>query len=444
MSAHPSVEKLATGEWSPARFRRHLRETGTPLVARVRPDEVEVTFVDEPGADTTVTLSVVIGPRIGFNPLAPEFTPVPGTPFRTLTLRMRSDLRFSYVFTRRGPTGDGGPGPAGGQVRAGEGERVPDPFNPPPRFSECAVERFSGASVAVLPDAEPLPWLDRAEARPAPAMDSAVLASQVLGDERRIRVSMPPGEHADDSALPFVIHLDGTPEHSAPGVRDALVEAGLIRPCAVVLVDQLGQRRDKELLCDPAFSRMLVEELLPWLHHRYPLTRDPADVALAGESFGGLCAGWTALHHPDAFGNAILQSPSCGYHPDLTWGTGAGELLRRTPVPTLIADVLAAPAAPVRVFHDVGELEASNTHSRWLDHALTAQGYDTRYREFAGGHDYAWWRGLFADALLWCFPRKSGDSGMDTDTDGDSGTRCEGGTRGAGGTRSAGAEGSPA
>ncbi|MEU6286209.1 alpha/beta hydrolase-fold protein [Streptomyces sp. NPDC046988] len=393
----PTVEKLSTGEWSPERFRRHLQEAGTPLVERVCADEVEVTFVDEPADGSTATLSVVIGPRIGFNPIETGFAPVAGTPFHVLTLRMRSDLRFSYVFTRRGPTG------------TGEGEQVPDPFNPPPRFSQCAVERFSGASVAALPDAEPLPWLDQAEARPAPAMDSAVLASELLGNERRIWVSMPPGEFSDDSALPFVIHLDGTPEHSAPGVRDALVEAGLIRPCAVVLVDQLGQRRYQELLCDPAFSRMLVEELLPWLHHRYPLARDPADVALAGESFGGLCAGWTALHHPGAFGNAILQSPSCGYHPDLTWGTGAGELLRRTPVPTLIADCLAAEAAPVRVFHDVGELEGSNTHSRWLDHVLTAKGYDTRYREFAGGHDYAWWRGLLADALLWCFPPKSGD-----------------------------------
>ncbi|MFD3314308.1 alpha/beta hydrolase [Streptomyces sp. NPDC058694] len=392
----PSVEKLSTGAWSPERFREHLKQSGTPLVERVSADEVEVTFVDEPGDDdTTVTLSVVIGPRIGFNPIGTEFTPVAGTPFRVLTLRMRSDLRFSYVFTRGGPTR--------------EGEQVPDPFNPPPRFSECSVERFSGASVAVLPDALPLPWLDRAEARPAPAMDCAVLASESLGNERRIWVSMPPGELSDGSALPFVIHLDGTPDHSAPSVRDALVEAGLIRPCAVVLVDQLGPQRDKELLCDPAFSRMLVEELLPWLHHRYPLSRDPADVALAGESFGGLCAGWTALHHPTAFGNAILQSPSCGYHPDLTWGTGAGELLRRTPVPTLIADHLAADAAPVRVFHDVGELEGSNTHSRWLDHVLTAKGYDTRYREFAGGHDYAWWRGLFADALLWCFPLGDSD-----------------------------------
>jgi enterochelin esterase-like enzyme len=390
---NPFVEKLLTGEWSPERFRQHLVETGTPLVERVTADEVEVTFVAEPEDDMTVILAVVIGPRIAFNSIDTEFTSVAGTPFHALTLRMRSDLRFSYVFRRRGPTG--------------EEEQVPDPFNPPPRFSECSVERFSGASVAALPDAVPLPWLDQAEAQPAPAMESAILASELLGNERRIWVSMPPGEFSDESALPFVIHLDGTPDHSAPSVRDALVQAGLIRPCVVVLVDQLGLQRDKELLCNPAFSQMLIEELLPWLHHRYPLSRDPGDVALAGESFGGLCAAWTALHHPAAFGNAIIQSPSCGYHPDLKWRAGSVDLMRHNPVPTLMADYLAMDTAPVRIFHDVGELESSNTHSRWLDQVLTGKGYDTIYREFAGGHDYTWWRGLFADALLWCFPLKA-------------------------------------
>lgn len=387
---NPFVEKLSTGEWGPDRFSRHLRETGAPLVERLRAGEVEVTFVDEPGHDTTTRLSVVIGPTIGRNTIDLEFASVAGTPFRVLTLPMRSDLRVSYVFTRREPTG--------------EEEQVADPFNPPPPFSDYPEARFSGSSVAVLPDAVPLPWLDQAESWPAPTIEPAMLASELLGNERRIWVSMPPGELADDSALPFVVHLDGTPDHSAPSVRDALVRAGLIRPCVVVLVDQLGQQRYTELLCNPAFSRMLVDELLPWLRRRHPLSPDPGDVALAGESFGGLCAAWTALHHPMSFGNAIIQSPSCMYHPDLRFGTGAGELLRRIPVPTLIADLLAAEPQPIRIFHDVGELEGSITHSRWLDHVLTAKGYDTTYTEFAGGHDFAWWRGLFADALRWCFP----------------------------------------
>lgn len=245
----PAVQKLSAGEWDPERFRRHLAKAGVPPVERVGDDEVEVTFIDEPGSDTTTRLSVVIGLIIGRNTIDEEFAAVPGTPFRVLTLRMRSDLRFGYVFTRRGPTG--------------EDEQVPDPFNPPPPFSEYSEPRFSGSSVLTLPDAEPLPWLDWAEARPALMPEPSVLVSEILGNERRIWVSMPPGEASNDRPLPLVIQLDGTPEHSAPSVRDALVEAGVIRPCAVVLVDQLGSQRYEELLCSAEFSRMLVEELLP-------------------------------------------------------------------------------------------------------------------------------------------------------------------------------------
>lgn len=364
-------------------------------------DEVEVTFVDNAPDDVTTTLQTVIGPTIGLNP-AGDLAPVDGTTRRTLTVRMRSDLRFAYVFTRRSATGGI--------------HRVPDPANPPPRFSTCSVERYSGASVLALPDAEPLPWLEEAEASPTPDVAPVVLASDVLGSERRIWVSLPPGapgdlgapgdfgELEDAGPLAVVVHLDGTLEHSAPSVRDALVRAGVIRPCVVVLVENPADQRNAELLCNEMFSRFLVEELVPWLRENHPVSHDPADVALAGESFGGLCAAWTSLHHADTFGNAILQSPSCGYHPDQRWGTGAGELLRRTPVPTLMADFLAADRAPLRVFHDVGELEGSITASRWLDQVLRLKGYDTEYREYAGGHDYAWWRGLLADALLFCFP----------------------------------------
>jgi hypothetical protein len=45
---------------------------------------------------------------------------------------------------------------------------------------------------------------------------------------------------------------------------------------------------------------------------------------------------------------------------------------------------------------------------RWLHDVLVSKGYDTVYREFAGGHDAAWWRGTFADALLWVFPALNG------------------------------------
>src|SRR5699024_2617733 len=75
--------------------------------------------------------------------------------------------------------------------------------------------------------------------------------------------------------------------------------------------------RDVELTAHAPFSRMLATELVPWVRQRYGISAAAGDLALSGSSYGGLCAAWTALHHPDVFGNALIQSPSCWFHPEL-------------------------------------------------------------------------------------------------------------------------------
>jgi enterochelin esterase family protein len=38
--------------------------------------------------------------------------------------------------------------------------------------------------------------------------------------------------------------------------------------------------------------------------------------------------------------------------------------------------------------------------NRYMRDVLIAKGYDVTYHEYAGGHDYSWWRGLLADGLI--------------------------------------------
>lgn len=214
-----------------------------------------------------------------------------------------------------------------------------------------------------------------------------------------------------------MIVFDGMAGHTAPAVRDALVRAGRIRGAMVVLVDQIGLR-DVELTAHAPFPRMLARELVPWVRQRYGISAAAGDLALSGSSYGGLCAAWTALHHPDVFGNALIQSQSCWFHPELPplgRSTDADEpevVGRHLMTPTLVSAFAEHERVPVRIFHEVGRLEVGpppaqirQVHgNRWLHDVLRLRGYDTVYREFAGGHDATWWRATWADGMQWLFP----------------------------------------
>jgi enterochelin esterase family protein len=132
----------------------------------------------------------------------------------------------------------------------------------------------------------------------------------------------------------------------------------------------------------------LTEELLPWADERLSFGDDPARTVVAGSSLGGLTAAYCGLRRPDRFGLVLSQS---------------GAFSRGLP-----GDFAQAERLPLRFWLDVGRYETmtfeqlpslyhANLHMRDV---LVAKGYDVVFREFAGGHDYFWWRETIADGLV--------------------------------------------
>lgn len=314
--------------------------------------------------------------------------------FWSLTLALPAAARFTYGFTVH---------------RNGTDAHDTDDTH---RRSAPQRDPRLAEAVAELPDATPLPWLERAQALESePQLDTLNLSSEILGNTRDAWVSVPPSWTNDGERYPFVVLFDGTGEHTAPRVRDALSAAGAIRDCVVILVDPLNLR-NQELTANPDFSRAVATELLDLLRQRYHLSAQPEDAAVSGSSFGGLCAGYTALHHPDTFGVAIMQSPSCWY---TAREQAEGDLVGTEPVPTLIQEFLDADPHVLnrlRLYQECGIWEFGPPPARvwqvlgnrWLNQILALRGATTAYREFAGGHDAAWWRGTWAEALIWAFP----------------------------------------
>jgi enterochelin esterase-like enzyme len=75
----------------------------------------------------------------------------------------------------------------------------------------------------------------------------------------------------------------------------------------------------------------------------------------------------------------------------------------------LMREVVAAPAKPLRFWMEVGIFEGGGVplaganqlaQTRHMRDVLIAKGYDVSYHEYAGGHNWASWRGTFAEGLI--------------------------------------------
>ena len=102
---------------------------------------------------------------------------------------------------------------------------------------------------------------------------------------------------------------------------------------------------------------------------------------------GGVAAAYCALRYPEVFGNVLSQTGWFRWRPE---GDDEFEWLAR--------EFAGAPLLPLRWWLDVGALEQARmldygpTHlvaNRHMRDVLRAKGYDVRYLEYYGGHDYS-------------------------------------------------------
>jgi enterochelin esterase family protein len=299
------------------------------------------------------------------------------------TYELERDVRATYWFTRK-------------RLPEGSGDFLHDPLNPRTFLytgdPEIAGEEDLVGSLVELPDAAPLTWSVERDV-PRGTVEEHRLRSERLDNERRVYTYAPPGYDAA-TAYPLLVVFDGRAYVDdsfvpLPTVLDNLIADGRIPPAVAVLPDSLDQEtRMRELFVHEPFVEFLADELLPWARERLSFADDPAQTVVAGSSAGGLTAAYAALRRPDLFGLVLSQS---------------GAFQRGFP-----SEFARAERVPARFYLDAGRLDAlafgdfasllhANRHFRDV---LVAKGYDVTYAEFAGGHDYLWWRETIADGLV--------------------------------------------
>jgi enterochelin esterase-like enzyme len=112
-----------------------------------------------------------------------------------------------------------------------------------------------------------------------------------------------------------------------------------------------------------AYTRFIVDEMLPEVGKKYALATDPARRAIGGASSGAICAFTVAWHRPDQFRNVVSligSYTSIAYRParDGQPMVSGGEIY-----PTLIRK---NPIKPIKIFLQDGSNDLSNTHGNWF------------------------------------------------------------------------------
>ena len=373
-------------------FWQESARNGTPLVepARDRPGEVIVTFVWRAKAGTQdVELMAPLATKPGM-PLF-QLRRLLNSDLWYKSWQMRDDLRFTYRFAVNLSAGDNGK----------PQEPTIDPLNS--RRTKLWLNEKDppgDISIAAMPRAQEPTWITKDPYAPEGKLERHAFKSSILHNERGISIYTPPGYNPNPkNEYRLLVLFDGFDyQHSipTPTILDNLIYTGKLPPTVAVLIDNPREFRISELRYNAAFVDFVSKEVLPWVHKRWNVTRDPSKSTVGGLSLGGSASGFIAMRRPDLFGNVISQSGSY-------WCCNEGALSWEW----LAAAYRAKPKLPIKFFIEAGLLENITREGPTLLEAnrhfaamLKSKGYTVTYKEVGGSHEPVHWRGELAEGLM--------------------------------------------
>jgi enterochelin esterase family protein len=224
------------------------------------------------------------------------------------------------------------------------------------------------------------------------------LESAILGGPRIVCVYTPPeyDPHAEGGYRLLVLS-DGLSYRNwsaAARMLDHLIRSHRLPPIISVWVDEPADGRTAHPEHNSASADFLAEEMLPWLHERWNVTRDPQKTII-GSTSEGAAAVFAALRRPDLFGNVLSQSDSFwDWHDDAQWEllTSQYEVDPRLSVRFFIMAV-----APEEAAADGAALLAAD--QRFPD-ILKSRGYRVTHEEGGGTRERVHWQETLPQGLI--------------------------------------------
>lgn len=160
--------------------------------------------------------------------------------------------------------------------------------------------------------------------------------------------------------------------------------------------------RLSECSCNPRFAKFIAVELIEFLEVVYPELKKVRQRVLAGVSFSGLAAVFTATEFPGVFQKVVAQSGSFWWKDNWL----IKHLNKRSaPLPSSFYLDVGTLETEVDVEGDSTEDTFQSTSQidsvKQLRDALLSQGCLVNYVEFSGGHEAKEWAQTLPGALIW-------------------------------------------
>jgi enterochelin esterase family protein len=187
-----------------------------------------------------------------------------------------------------------------------------DPANP-----AKTISRSGECSELRMPRYQSLTWLESPSTAPPGQIEEFTFYSQTLGNQRPIRVYLPPGYEQSQVVYPSLYVNAGLEYLDFAKLNltlDHLISTGEIRPIVVVCIAPLANKRREEYGNNPKFADFICNEVVTRIQKRYRVVDNADHRAIMGAGFGGLVSFYIALRHPEVFHLVAGQSSHFGYN----------------------------------------------------------------------------------------------------------------------------------
>ena len=250
--------------------------------------------------------------------------------------------------------------------------------------------------VAMRASADPPKGFDEVRDVPHGKLERVTYPSKTAGGDRPVNVYLPPGYDAKAKyPVLYLLHGSGDDETgwaikgSAAAVLDNLYAGAKAAPVTMIVVmpwgfvvktgEKVPTDRDARRKTITDFETDLVNDLIPWVEAKYPVTADANHRAVVGLSMGGGQALRLGLGRPDLF----------------AWVGGLSSLLGE-PYPEAVAKNLADPEGLNRklklLYVACGKSDKSFDRAKAFAEGVREKKVKVEWVETGGAHEWPVWK----------------------------------------------------